>query len=382
MQAQPARLLALALLVGAAQVQASRLRTPQGFHGYAAAFGKDYARGSEEYEARRALFERRLSAVEAHNRRSDRLWTAGVNALTDWTEAELLQLHGWRPTPGRSLLGTGSQIVAGGGLATPPDAVDWSNTTSAKRGAMDQGYCGSCWAVTTAAMLEAQYEIHRKHARTFSAQELISCVENPQRCGGDGGCKGATVELGMDYVVRHGLRTAEALAYEAKAFPCPGGASLLEAGGDVQGGAAAQSLGLLGWSKLPENKALPLMLAVADGPVGISVSADGWHMYESGIFDSCPRDTVITHAVLLLGYGSAGEHRFWHIQNSWGKRWGEDGTLRVLRHATPEEDQAWCGEDRDPSKGTACEPYPKSVTVCGMCGLLYDSVVPHFEAVP
>ena len=32
-----------------------------------------------------------------------------------------------------------------------------------------------------------------------------------------------------------------------------------------------------------------------------------------------------------------------------------------------------------PQEGSACKPYPKSVTVCGMCGILYDSVAAHFD---
>merc|ERR1740117_1713423 len=147
------------------------------------------------------------------------------------------------------------------------------------------------------------------------------------------------------------------------------------------------SLGLQSWHKLPENKALPLMNAVMDGPVAISVAAADWALYEHGIFDGCGRDAVVDHAVVLFGYGSqtsirsSGEEtivKYWNIRNSWGRFWGEDGYIRLLRHASPEEDDAYCGVDTDPGAGLACKPYPDSVSVCGMCGMLYDSVSAHF----
>merc|ERR1719282_1006915 len=79
-------------------------------------------------------------------------------------------------------------------------------------------------------------------------------------------------------------------------------------------------LGLQSWRKLPENKALPLMLAVGDGPVAVSVGASDWFPYESGIFNGCSPDAVIDHAVVLFGYGTghAGSEKgqnYWLVRN-------------------------------------------------------------------
>merc|ERR1719203_2047131 len=96
------------------------------------------------------------------------------------------------------------------------------------------------------------------------------------------------------------------------------------------------------------NKALPLMQALQDGPVAVSVGASDWWAYSSGIFDNCPRDTVINHAVVMTGYGNDGEKGYWTIQNSWGYSWGEMGTIRILRGATPDVDDDHCGIDHKP----------------------------------
>jgi len=143
---------------------------------------------------------------------------------------------------------------------------------------------------------------------------------------------------------------------------------------------AGVALGLKGWERLPENEYEPLMRAVATlGPVAVSVGAGGWQSYRKGVFDACTKDSEIDHAVTLVGYGKEQKSgdKFWTIKNSWGNSWGEHGQIRLLR----EEGDVHCGIDHNPKAGTACDDgtAPKSVKVCGMCGILYDAVVPHFN---
>jgi cathepsin L len=57
------------------------------------------------------------------------------------------------------------------------------------------------------------------------------------------------------------------------------------------------------------------------------------------------------------------------IRNSWTPMWGESGYIRLKR--TTE-----CGSDEHPSDGTGCNNGPKTVSVCGQCGVLYDTSYP------
>jgi cathepsin L len=257
----------------------------------------------------------------------------------------------------------------------------------------DQGECGSCWAIAVAAVMQAHAEIHSHTNRTFSTQELVSCVPNPQACGGDGGCKGATAELAFDYMNNHGLSTEEEFPYRAVTAKCPHSLVQVkvEAGSrqlfrrtslrgntrivDEDAGAARMDFGMVGFLTLEENKYEPLKRALIErGPVVVSVAADGhWFSYGKGVFDLC-NSRVINHAVALIGYGtdSASSLKFWHILNSWGASWGEDGFIRLVRG----DDETNCGIDRQPDQGTGCRDGPKEVTVCGSCGILYDSALP------
>jgi len=242
-------------------------------------------------------------------------------------------------------------------------------------------------------MLDANAEINKRN-RTFSAQELVNCVPNPHNCGGNGGCKGATVELAMNWAMDRGLQTDDETPYTGVDGTCAKSTPALLAtqGSDAlkemiaigfHGVKSANSpgalIGLRGWERLPENQYEPLIRAVAEtGPVAVSVAASGWQSYGSGIFDGCDKDAVIDHAVTLIGYGVDKDRaeKYWIIKNSWGSSWGEnDGTIRLLRH----EGNEHCGTDYQPKEGTACDGGPSSVPVCGMCGILYDAVVPYFH---
>jgi len=395
------------------QEQPAGLQNHASFHSFIRQYDRPYQRGSREYEERLELFSLRATEVARMNSRPNRLWTATVNALSDRTETELQQLRGWRggATPGGGAgavqgFSAGSTFLKQARKARPlpREHTNWTrlNTMIHK---IDQGGCGSCWAVTSITVLKAHSEIYMpERQRSFSAQELLSCMPNPQSCGGDGGCQGATVELAMNFAMKQGLADEEQAPYQGVTGRCQRQAAssgaMLEGGkllgaGDVEGAANLQSLttpgvhlaqatepgqsfGMRGWERLPENGYEALLRALVErGPVAVSVAASAWSSYGSGIFDGCDRDAVINHAVTLIGFGedAALQKQYYLIQNSWGAGWGEGGNIRLLRR---DSDGERCGVDRQPEVGTGCKGGPKEVRVCGMCGILYDSVVPYF----
>merc|ERR1719313_1126595 len=136
-----------------------------------------------------------------------------------------------------------------------------------------------------------------------------------------------------------------------------------------------QRVRVSGWNQLPSNKYQPLMQALTqEGPAVVSVDANNWFDYESGVFDGCDKDAVLGHAVLLKGYGEDNGRSYWRIQNSWGSNWGEQGHIRLTRHA---DEENWCGVDKKPQEGSGCDGGPSEVTVCGSCGILYEPLIPQ-----
>lgn len=356
--------------------------------------GKNYQPSSAEYYNRLALFAERSKRIEELNSRPHRLWEAGISHLADHTDEELKLLLGWRGRRSSSAASGGASHISlsqQGEKTLPGEFLNWTGLEALSQSHVpDQGGCGSCWAVASAAMLSAHVEINGGRKMQFSVQELVNCVTNPHHCGGKGGCQGATAELAYDYIFHNGLSSAAQIPYSGFDGSCTNSAgSMLQLRNfkDLSSpgvrtdfhAAGMNSLGMRGWERLGENKYRDLMLAVVDqGPVAVSVGASDWSWYRSGIFNGCSPDIVINHAVLLIGYGAepiAGR-KYWLIQNSWGPDWGEKGRIRLLRTDNEEE---YCGIDRSPADGTGCDGGPSQVRVCGMCGILYDSVVPIFK---
>jgi len=367
-----------------AMVQGTRLRELPTFESFLELHGRSYLQGSAEFTERKALYEQRKVDSDAHNSNPNRLWTAGVNKLWDWTEAELKTLRGW----------DGSAMPAGGSSRGVrkhatflqqqedlPSEKMWTDLATAQH-IRNQGDCGSCWAIAASTVLEGHAEIYTGKPRTFSAQQIVQCTPNPRHCGGDGGCKGATAELAMDFVLKNGCSETSDMPYTAQDGSCSMGSPTLDMAqvlvdDSVPGaGSGAAAFGMTGWETLPKNTYEPLVRALAEkGPVAVSVAADAWFNYDSGIFNGCGKDAVIDHAVVAMGYGENAGTKYWVIQNSWGKDWGESGRIRLERH-----DQGdYCGMNNDPQKGVACQGETEAVPVCGMCGVLFDSVVPHFN---
>lgn len=376
-------MLAFALSVSARELLPS-------FDSFVQEFGRSYKIGSREYETRAALYKERLNEAEQWNARSGRRWTAGVSELWDYTADEFSALRGWRGGMNKLQTATHSAAVHRTGflgknssnttLQPLPQEKHWFNLQSMQNVRQQEG-CGSCWAMAAATVMEAHAELHASHTRTFSTQEIISCVSNPQECGGTGGCGGATMELAMDWVFHHGCPEEAAVPYRGAEGAC----QTNMASGVAQGG---EAFGMHGWYNLPENTQAPLMRAIVEkGPVGVSVAASSWNLYARGVFDWCSKDAILDHAVALVGYGVNSDTQddyhparvsdgYWTIQNSWGTHWGEGGTMRLLRF---DDEKKWCGIDNKPELGTGCRGGPSTVPVCGMCGMLYNQVVPNFR---
>ena len=91
-------------------------------------------------------------------------------------------------------------------VADLPASIDWRDSgvvTPVK----NQGGCGSCWAFSGTEALESHIAIATGTLFTLSEQEYVSCVENPEECGGTGGCMGATMELLFQHAVDNGIAT-------------------------------------------------------------------------------------------------------------------------------------------------------------------------------
>ena len=207
--------------------------------------------------------------------------------------------------------------------------------------------------------MEANLAIETGKLVDLSEQQLVSCMENPLQCGGTGGCEGATQWLGFEYAVNNGMTTQDSYPYTGSDSTC-------------NQGKIKKVAKFAGFSRLPTNDYDALLTAVATkGPIAVSVAADAWSFYDSGIYNgNC--GTTINHAVTAVGYGTDPKHgNYWIIRNSWGESWGESGHIRIAREKSAADVK--CGVDKHPEQGSGCKGGPTEITVCGLCGIYSDS---------
>jgi len=339
---------------------------------------KDQHEDSLSYSQRFQLYQKRKAFVEEHNSKQGITWTAAVNVFADYTDAEFKALLGhrrlgkwWaRANQGGSLH---QAAVVRRHEAELVTAVDWRQNLVSTNYVKQQGACGSCWAVAAAGALEIHAEIamkqHKKHSdkvpRNVSFKQLVDCTPNPEHCGGDGGCEGATSELAFEYASKHGLHDSQHYSGDINR--------------DEHCKASSKKsppyLQLGSYVRLETNKLKPLMEALANvGPVSVSVDAADWNMYGGGIFNDCQKDSIVNHAVLAVGYGHDPKSglNYWLIRNSWGRDWGEDGFVRLQRHNADDAnwDAGYCGFlTRTPNKGLAVmvAQAPFQFAVCVVC---------------
>lgn len=363
------------------------------FLSYLAKWGKAYP-DKDEHMKRRNIFTSSLLEIVEHNKNPTRTWTKGLTRFADLSNEERLAYTGGGYTRDRRSGSAGGHATvaeimtrewpmfdeASNSHITLPTSIDWRKEATVR--VRDQGRCGSCWVHAAVATMEFQLKMNHSKAvkgqnlmevdssdPDLSINELVSCTTNPKKCGGTGGCEGATETIAFDYVKKNGIVTDADDPYEASA------------GHDCLENPKKPVVGIESYKLLPENGKVALMRAVAQhGPVAVSIDAGPLALYNSGVISNCPMDdnVDVNHAVTLIGWGSTRSGGrpidYWTLMNSWGPNWGENGHFRLQRHS-----EEPCGWDKTPQDGSECAVEfggRAKVKVCGECGVLSSSAHP------
>ena len=284
------------------------------FDDFISKYGKSYADDTEK-DTRYANFKKFLELIDERNDNEAKARNTAVHGVTqfaDLSEEEISKyLLGYKKpsTEGRRQLNfkaSKAKVDKYKGTAT---AVDWSSTYATS--VSDQGYCGSCWAYSTAEQMESD-AIRAGYLTTddkLSVQQMVSCDTV------DLGCLGGNTETAYEYVNGAGGLMLEADYPYTSYFDVSGKCSV------------SSSKYVLTVDKYytVDNEDDMIDYVLSNGPLSICAAASSWTSYQSGIVSSC--DNEVDHCIQITGVDT--DDNYWIIRNSWGKSWGNDGYIYI-----------------------------------------------------
>ena len=294
------------------------------FGNYITSYNKNYA-SEEEYNFRLSIFAEQLRIINDHNAKG-LSWTLGVNQFSDWTREEYKALLGYKPHTKNPEASTAVKDIVTNCKKLDKTTVDHKSKGWVGR-VKNQGKCGSCWAFSAVGALEGAYVKHTGNFVEFSEQQLVECDKFSH------GCNGGLMENGFYHWMRANPRTEMDYPYELPPQKCrenqiPSTYPTIELGYRVD----------VTWECLYE--------ALTHGVTSVAIRAenDDFRSYKSGIIDGPGCGTGLDHGVTLVGYDAATDA--WHVKNSWGSTWGEQGFVRIRRA----EGMGVCGINQENSQ--------------------------------
>ncbi|XP_057541849.1 cysteine proteinase COT44-like [Amaranthus tricolor] len=275
------------------------------------------ARNALPDQKRFEIFKDNLRFIDEHNS-VDRPYKLGLNKFADLSNEEYKEKFlGTRASPYKSPV---DRKVNNRYWPRPgdrlPKAVDWRKVGAVNH-VKDQGQCGSCWAFSTVATIEAINQIVTGNLTSLSEQELVDCDRAV-----DQGCNGGLMDNAFQFILENGgLDTEEDYPYKGVDGQC----DLNRKNKKV--------VTIDGYEDVLPYSERALKKAVAHQPVSVAIEAGGraLQLYQSGVFTGhC--GTKVDHAVVVVGYGTENGTDYWIVRNSWGNGWGEEGYIRMHRN--------------------------------------------------
>ncbi|XP_014244687.1 cathepsin B-like [Cimex lectularius] len=280
-------------------------------------------------------------------------WKAGHNFAKDTPLRYIKKLLGVIPSDEpKILLQLNKRVTSDDELPNEFDArKKWPNCPTISH-IHDQGSCGSCWAVSTAAVFSDRLCIFSggKFTLPLSSHNLLTCCP---LCGY--GCSGGMPYPTWDYMKDHGLVTGgdynSSVGCQPYQVPeCdhytkgtrPDCATLPEFETDECQKTCLNSEYKTDF-KNDRHKLKTIFSLSTDvkeiqkelmtnGPLGASIKIySDFPYYKSGVYQHTSGKLLSDHAIRLLGWGTENGTPYWLVANSWNTNWGDKGLFKILR---------------------------------------------------
>merc|ERR1719247_2576784 len=297
---------------------------------YAKDFNKDYSANGEDEQVRYNAFKTNVDIIDQHNGDKTRSYWLGLNEFADLTWDEFAATHlGYD----RSSQLSNVPKVPFPKITDVADSIDWV-AKGAVTPVKNQQRCGSCWAFSSTGSLEGAFFVATGKLQSLSEEDLVQCNSVT-----DHGCKGGLMDNAFTWISQNGICSEDSYPYTS--------------GSGVTGTckkSCTPSVTLTGHTDVPSKDETSLKAAVSKQPVSVAIEADksAFQLYKGGVLDNPACGTQLDHGVLVVGYGTD-DKDYWKVKNSWGKSWGEEGYIRMVRNKNQ------CGISAEPSYPTGAK---------------------------
>lgn len=176
----------------------------------------------------------------------------------------------------------------------------------------------------------------------LAAQPILSCLQNPVNATG---CDGGTSITVYNYVMENGLTDNTCSMYQARGWTnglnCTAESICMNCDPkpSIQHGTCFPVQNYDKWMVTGgETIATPteMINALQDGPITCAIDAMAPDFLTFNA-QTIWRNTTVTdpddldHEISVVGYGTENGVDYWHVRNSWGTSWGDNGFFKVER---------------------------------------------------
>ncbi|KAJ9592500.1 hypothetical protein L9F63_015817 [Diploptera punctata] len=208
-------------------------------------------------------------------------------------------------------------------------------------GIKDQGWCGSSWAVSTAAVASDRFGIMSRGVEKvqLSAQHLLTCNNRGQR-----GCKGGHLDRAWQFLRKFGVVDEPCYPYTAgtgivEKCRLPKRSNLLTARCSPPANPPRHEMYRTGPAYRLGKEQDVMYEIMESGPVQATMKVyQDFFSYRGGVYHRSGygnQQHTGYHSVRIIGWGEDLSQyqpvKYWLVANSWGSEWGENGYFRIRR---------------------------------------------------
>lgn len=306
----------------------------QDFSKWSGKYKKKYS-DSAESNVRENLFKSRADRIKKHNSKNSSFQMA-PNEFSDLTDEEIASRLTMKINEesvknfiknancSKANSKTGRQTIS---------SVNWV-TAGYVAPVRNQGSCGSCYAFSTANVIESAFAIKYNRKNTvpnLSPQQIVDCSYMRYISNGfvgNLGCNGGNDYFSFIYAMQNGLVSEENYPYKNIRNACT--VNRANKVTTVNGIFTASY-------KVGDFNAMKSIVLRQPIAVYMYVASD-FYTYSSGIYTgpncrssstTCPLG--INHAVTIVGFGidNVTQVPYWIVKNSWGTTWGQNGYFNI-----------------------------------------------------